>query len=418
MRFIYLAVIIILISITACAPAVQPSAPVPTQSSGAEPTGIPATPTDQAPYPAATETSAAPVPHEVTAVPTEITPEPTSFELAYVGTDGNIWSRQFPGGSSSQLITKDALPFKSGVPEPDRAVVYQSPSWSSDGSLLAFIRESSVKVSSGRNYSWDLVVYDRSTGLMKNVIENQQVTGFAWKPGSRLISYGVPVAFEFFTSNDVTNVRGLMQVDVESGTISNLVLPERSLPLAHPVWSHAGNIVAFEEISQMEGRGTFAYYDFTAAKYTSWEEAIGNYSFSPDDSQIAYDNLLYTPTGSEQISIKPLAGGNALQVSNAVSPDYAYWPVFSPDGKWIAYYASQGGMDTQEYVLSIVPAGGGEPQTFVTVFNPLNLAWSPDGSKVILARGPYDNPELVQVDILTGEVIVIGSGNQPAVAPQ
>ena len=92
---------------------------------------------------------------------------------------------------------------------------------------------------------------------MKNVIENQQVTGFAWKPGSRLISYGVPVAFEFFMSNDVTNVRGLMQVDVGSSTISNLVLPRDALPLAHPVWSHAGNIVAFEEISQMEGRGTF-----------------------------------------------------------------------------------------------------------------------------------------------------------------
>ena len=90
MRFKYLAVIIMLISITACAPAVQPSTPVPSQSSGTEPTVIPAAPTDQSPYPAATETNAAPVPHEVTVVPTEISPDPASFELAYVGTDGNI----------------------------------------------------------------------------------------------------------------------------------------------------------------------------------------------------------------------------------------------------------------------------------------------------------------------------------------
>jgi len=56
-------------------------------------------------------------------------------------------------------------------------------------------------------------------------------------------------------------------------------------------------------------------------------------AFSPDGSRIAY---LSDETGEEEIRVIPAAGGSARRVTPG-SAGYHYPPVWSPDGKWLAY---------------------------------------------------------------------------------
>src|SRR5215211_3303549 len=55
--------------------------------------------------------------------------------IAYIGTDGNLYVSDQGGGNLTQLTEDAALPQSQGQP----ALYYQYPTWSRDGSQLAFI---------------------------------------------------------------------------------------------------------------------------------------------------------------------------------------------------------------------------------------------------------------------------------------
>ena len=80
----------------------------------------------------------------------------------------------------------------------------------------------------------------------------------------------------------------------------------------------------------------------------------------------------------------PLAGGRATPVTNNVEMDD--FPVWSPDGKWIAFSTNRNG----NWDIYGVPAEGGESRR-LTWFSGTEIptSWSPDGREV-LYRSTYD----------------------------
>ncbi len=75
-------------------------------------------------------------------------------------------------------------------------------------------------------------------------------------------------------------------------------------------------------------------------------------------------------------------GGDAARLTNGIGNEYA--PIFSPDGRWIAFTGEYDG-NTDVYVI---PANGGVPRRLT--YHPGNdtaVGWSPDSKQVIFVSG-------------------------------
>jgi Tol biopolymer transport system component len=111
--------------------------------------------------------------------------------------------------------------------------------------------------------------------------------------------------------------------------------------------------------------GPASFIDVTVSEGTSMSVAV-----SPDGRMLAADFQ-----GS--IWTMPAAGGAMKRVTDLF--DDARQPVWSPDGKWITYFAFRdGGYD----IWSIAPDGSGQHRLTTGPFDDREPAWSHDGTKV------------------------------------
>ncbi|HET6897921.1 MAG TPA: S9 family peptidase, partial [Vicinamibacteria bacterium] len=131
-------------------------------------------------------------------------------------------------------------------------------------------------------------------------------------------------------------------------------------------------------------------------RLTSGEASIGNvegpghFDWSPDGKWIAFDHqptALVDDWPKGDISLVEVASGNVkpLVATAAAEAD----PSFSPDGRSVAYEASDvpvrwGGASR----IQVVPVAGGAPRTLAATFDerPDLLGWTQDGTRVIVSE--------------------------------
>src|SRR4051812_32005138 len=107
---------------------------------------------------------------------------------------------------------------------------------------------------------------------------------------------------------------------------------------------------------------------FDATEGTSMAAAI-----SPDGKSVAMDL-------GGSLWIVPAAGGRAERITDLFND--ARQPVWSPDGKTLAYFAYRdGGYD----LWSIKPDGSDQKKLSTGAFDDRDPAWSPDGAKIAFA---------------------------------
>ena len=130
----------------------------------------------------------------------------------------------------------------------------------------------------------------------------------------------------------------------------------------------------------------------------------GEPAVSPDGTEVAYT---FTPRAdlnrTSEIRVAALDGGAVRAVTG--TPDmHDNSPAWSPDGRTIAYASERSGF----YELHL--AGAEERQLTSAGADHLELAWHPDGTRLVAVRGRRNRFDLVVVDAASGEAEVVAEG--------
>lgn len=339
----------------------------------------------------------------------------SALRMAYIGPDGNIWLVDLPENVPS-MVTNDATPLDSSGPV---VLAYNDPKLSSDGRFIAYRRGLATQQENGGSMDFGLWVVDLTTKIADEIYALSPA-GYNWKPGTHLLTYVPELEGQYFgirgATPDPTYAKGIMGYDADSGETFELVRPERGYALAAPIWSPDARFLGFDELLYYEGRGPFAYYDFTNGIYIPWEHPLGMYSWSPDGETLAYDNLTYTPTGDERIFVCSRHGGMESKFSPDSIQGIAILPAFSPQGDKIAYLVNTGGPDNQRFTLFVQPFPQGEPIALGEFENVYLLEWSPDGTRLYFSSGIWGEQWIAEVNLLTGEWVEFSQGMQPDIS--
>ncbi len=133
---------------------------------------------------------------------------------------------------------------------------------------------------------------------------------------------------------------------------------------------------------------------------TSFSSNLSKASFSPDGSQVAFQWDGDQPNHALDIYIKQIGTEKPLQITDL--PGYSYFPAWSPDGHYIAFFHEN---QDQSPVIFVIPALGGPARQLHGLARRLachqELNWSPDGKFLLFSEQSAANQpcRIVQLTI-------------------
>ena len=142
--------------------------------------------------------------------------------------------------------------------------------------------------------------------------------------------------------------------------------------------------------------------------------------WSPDSQKIAFANAKIGPSGSydSQLCVVSIYSG---QVKTLPYTEQCMGPVWSPNGKMIAYLRLKGkhfGTDEMEGNLFVVPATGGDSKQITnTPGMEINFSWTPDGRQLtfqLAIQGAVNQEETWVASIDGGEAKKLHRGYIPS----
>jgi Tol biopolymer transport system component/DNA-binding winged helix-turn-helix (wHTH) protein len=144
-------------------------------------------------------------------------------------------------------------------------------------------------------------------------------------------------------------------------------------------------------------------------RFTSYPGVETMPSLSPDGNQIAYVRAQYDPVGiflgprqpgQANIYTKLVGAGTELRLTNHPGTDY--YPAWSPDGQYIAFYRHEPGA-SGFYIISAL--GGHERRITSEAAEGSGIAWLPDGQHLLVSHlfeGSHRSP-LMELSLDTGK---------------
>lgn len=269
------------------------------------------------------------------------------------------------------------------------------PSWSADGSWIAFESEQ----------GGDLGIWKIPSGGG----EAQQVTSGAednwpsWSPdGMRIAFYSE----RFGDSYDICTV------DVVSGQIEQIT----ASPVndRNPAWSPVGAWIAYASETDDSDIYRIPEAGGEPVAVTTHPAQDHSPTYSPNGEMIAF---VSDRSGNDDLWIVPAAGGEPQQLTTDPGEDLC--PAWSPRGDWIAFTSNRSG----NYDLWLIPPTGGELLQLTDDPAPDgNPSWSPTGDSLAfgsLRSGSQDiwitevdrpEPEPNAVTMLPPGTFVMGDG--------
>jgi Tol biopolymer transport system component len=302
--------------------------------------------------------------------------------IAFLDAQQNVWMIASDGTEMKQ-ITDDAQIIYDDQGLNIGIVNYFHLEWSPDGSRLAFVRnDSDFKEYVESRSFW---IYSVENGLTDRF--DIHIQNYTWNPNSRAIDFSPKVPDILDPNLSLDSIQGILELDITTREITELVPPQNGRPIIAPAWSPDGKKISFDEVIYIEGRGNFGYYDFETNSYITWEEdlenQIGNYSWFPDSQHIAYDGVGYVPGPGARIWKTDLERTSSTPLTNMDVVQFAYWPMISPQGNQIAYLASYPGQMMEQTWLWVANLDGSNARQISEHESAAEQTWSPDGNAIL-----------------------------------
>ena len=238
-----------------------------------------------------------------------------------------------------------------------------APAWSPDGTKLAF--------ASDREDKRQIYVIDPRGGEARKITSVEEGVGsFAWSPDG--------TAFAFTATDPKTDA------DKER---------EKTL----------GEFDVYGEGYRMSHLWVFDIAAGKARRLTSGAFTVGQFAWSPDGREIAFDHRVNPANASSEtadISIVAAAGGAVRDLVTQPGADTG--PVWSPDGKTIAFGSAMGkAFSFLNSAIAIVPAAGGRVENISAAFdeNPSIVDWTRGG--LFFSASQKTNAYLFSIDPAT-----------------
>ena len=162
---------------------------------------------------------------------------------------------------------------------------------------------------------------------------------------------------------------------------------------------------------------TFKVRDLTPGNRDAPPFSLGgpdDYGFSPDSVQIAYiantDPDLATSTNSD-IYVVDAAGGEARKLTQNLGADEG--PVFSPDGRSIAYRTQlKPGFESDQWRLAVLDVATGSTHTVADSLDRWvqEYTWSSDSKRIFFTVADHGTVPLMMVAAAGGDVTTIAEG--------
>ena len=271
----------------------------------------------------------------------------------------NIWTVSTSGGDAIQLT-------QSGKDS--------APSWSPDGKTLAFL--------SGRDGTSQVYVISMEGGEAKKLTTlSTGADMFKWSPDGKSIAFTSGVYVD--CKDDACNKQ--RDEEKEKSKVKAHVA-EHLLYRHWDHWSEGKRSHLFIQATE----GTSAARDLTAeADYDVPPDERGggaDINFSPDSKEICYtavtDKMEAISTNADLFVVQ-LAGSESKRITTNQGFDGN--PVYSPDGKYIAYHAQMtAGYEADRWQVMLYNREAGQSESISANFDRSanDLAWSPDSKTI------------------------------------
>ena len=246
------------------------------------------------------------------------------------------------------------------------ATYYLYPRWSPDGKWIAFQQGDSIR--------FDVFVAPSTGGKPRQLThENNMMSGFAWLPDST----GVVYSSSHGGTMPYLPTLALWQVTLSDGTVQRVTSGETSY--VSPDISKSGAIVVGRmklqtDIWKFPVDGLPAENVRRGVRVTRQTGQVLTPTAGPGDKEVAF---LSDSGGHANLWVVSTDNGALRQLTHERDPNVAMGvPVWSPDGRAIAFVSSRGNQGLT-FGVWLVDADGSNLRN---VANPgLGPAWSPDG---------------------------------------
>ena len=255
-----------------------------------------------------------------------------------------------------------------------------------------------------RDANWDENTYhteiwlaDAKSGESRQLTNHakKSSTSPAWSPDSTGVAF----------ATDRDDKRQIYVIDPRGGEARKLTSAEEGV--GNFAWSPDGRTIAFTSTdaktdADKEREKTYGEFDVIGEGYrmshlwlldvatqkarrlTSGAFTVGQFSWSPDGTQIAFDHRVNSANangGTADISVVKVSDGAVRHLVTQDGPDAA--PVWSPDGSKIAFETSMAKpfFFYTNHAIAVIPSAGGPIDNISTAFDedPSIVRWTPAG---------------------------------------
>jgi serine/threonine protein kinase/Tol biopolymer transport system component len=279
--------------------------------------------------------------------------------------DGRLVCFRLAGGRI-ELVTasRDGADVRVIARFPD-AVYHKYPRWSPDARWIAYQRGDGVR--------WDVFAITTDGGTPRQLThDNKQVHGLAWLPDSTGIVYS--------SSRESTMpylpTLGLWEVDLQNGAPRRIVPAD--LSYLHPDIHASGTMVAARMQMQFDlwsypADGSSDENVRRAKRITRQTGQVQTPTIGASDKEIAY---LSDSGGHANLWVTATDTGALRQITYERDANVSLGvPIWSPDGRWIAFVSSRGSTGLGFGIWLVNPDGGNLRNAAKRGFG---AAWSPE----------------------------------------